>query len=99
MCYSLYLSTDSPANLRFLNTDLVRFQKADDYLYKIPGIIDLLKFPNKWFVGSISDCSCTFRHLSAIELGFGLPEDWLGEEQVGLDATKQLYDVIVAVLS
>jgi hypothetical protein len=98
MCYSLYLSTDSPAGLRVYNTDLVRFQQAEDYEYKTAFIIGLLEFPNRWFVGSRSGCSCTFRHLSAIELGFGAPEDWYEEQQDDLDATQQLYDVIVRLL-
>jgi hypothetical protein len=99
MCYSLYLSTDSPADLRIYSTDLIRFQKADDNEYKVTSIIDLLEFPNKWFVGSESGCSCTFRHLMATELGFGAPEDWYPEEQVDVDATQQLYDVIVLLLA
>ena len=99
MCYSLYLSTDSPADLRIYSTDLVRFQKAEDYEYKVASIINLLEFPNKWFVGSMSGCSCTFRHLMATELGFGAPKDWYPEEQVDVDATQQLYDVILTLLA
>ena len=98
MCYSLYLSTDSPADLRVYNTDLVRFQKAEDYEYKSAFIINLLEFPHRWFVGSRSGCSCTFRHLEATELWFGASEDWYEEGQVNLDATEQLYDVIVRLL-
>ena len=98
MCYSLYLSTDSPADLRVCSTDLVRFQKAEDYEYKSAFIINLLEFPNRWFVGSKSGCSCTFRHLSTAEPWFGAPEDWYPEEQVDLDATRQLYDVMLTLL-
>jgi hypothetical protein len=35
----------------------------------------------------------------ATELGFGAPEDWYPEEQVDLDATQQLYDVILTLLA
>ena len=99
MCYSLYLSTNSPADLRVGNTELLRFQKAEDYAYKDAPIIKLLQFANKWFVGSKSECSCTFRHLHAIELGFGAPEPWYPEAQDELDATQQLYDAISTMLS
>ncbi len=102
MCYSLYLSTDGPENLGIRSTDLVRFQKAETYEYKDEKIIELLDYPNRWFVGSQSGCSCTFRHLNAVELGFGRPEDCdegFEEEQVDLDATQQLYDIIVSLLS
>jgi hypothetical protein len=99
MCYSLYLSTDSPVDLRVYSTDLVRFQEAEDYEYKATSIIDLLGYPNRWFVGSKSGCSCTFRHLMSTEPGFGAPEDWYPEGQVDLDATQQLYDLILSLLA
>ena len=99
MCYSLYLSTDCSADLSVHNSDLLRLQNAEDYEYKTAPIMNLLEFPKKWFVGSKSECSCTFRHLSAMELGFGMPEDWYEEQQDNLDATQQLYDVIVTLLA
>ncbi len=101
MCYSLYISTDSFEDLRSYNTELVRFQKAEDHEYRDAEIMSLLEFPTHWFVGSRSGCSCSFRHLhsSAVELGFGPPEDWYEEEQDDLDATQQLYDVIHKVSS
>jgi hypothetical protein len=96
MCFSLYISTDSPEDLRSCTTELVRFQKAEDYEYKATEFISILQFPNRWFVGSKSGCSCTFRHLhcSAVDLGFGAPEGWYEEGQDNLDATQQLYQVI-----
>jgi hypothetical protein len=99
MCYSVYMSTDSTADLRVHNTDLLRFQKAEEYEYKQLPIIDLLEFPNKWYVGSQSECSCTFRHLNEPSLGFGVPEDWYEEEQADLDATKEMYAVLVSLLT
>jgi hypothetical protein len=47
MCYSVYLSTDSPRDLCVYSTDLIRFQKAEEYAYKVAGLIDLLEFPGR----------------------------------------------------
>lgn len=99
MCYSLYISTDSTEDLRSRNTDFVTFQKAEDYEFKAPEILKILEFPHKWFVGSKSGCSCTFRHLFSTDLGFGPPEDWYEEEKDAVDATGELYDVLAEILS
>lgn len=92
MCYALYLSTDSQKDLTKHNSDLVRFEPIlnDDENH----FTMLLKNRNKWYVGSKSGCSCTFRHLKSIELGFGEPEDWYREDQDETDATKELFYLI-----
>jgi len=92
MCYALYLSTDSQKDLTKHNSDLVRFEPIlnDDENH----FTMLLKNRNKWYVGSKSGCSCTFRHLKSIELGFGEPEDWYREDQDEIDATKELFYLI-----
>ena len=92
MCYALYLSTDSQKDLTKHNSDLVRFEPIsnDDENH----FTMLLKNRNKWYVGSKSGCSCTFRHLKSIELGFGEPEDWYREDQDEIDATKELFNLI-----
>ena len=74
MCYGVYISTDSPENLAERNSALVRFEKVTDV--DAAPCIGVLDFPNQWCVGSKSGCSCTFRHLYSIELGFGEPESW-----------------------
>ena len=96
MCYGVYISTDSFEDLARRNSELVRFEKVSDP--SADPSIGLLDFPNKWFIGSKSGCSCTFRHLSAIELGFGEPEDWYEEEQDDLEATGELYGTLVLLL-
>ena len=63
-----------------------------------PGI-RLLDFPHRWYVGSKSHCSCTFRHLHSVELGFGEPVDWFPEERDEIDATRELYATLTALLS
>ena len=96
MCYAVYISTDSPKNLAEHNSELVRFKKIT--VSDSDPCIALLDFPNKWYVGSLSVCSCTFRHLMAPELGFGEPEDWYEEEQDELDATRELYRILSDIL-
>jgi hypothetical protein len=60
----------------------------------------MLKHQHKWFIGSKSECSCTFRHLhpSAVQLGFGAPEDWCPEEQDQIDATRELYGILKEIV-
>ncbi len=87
----LYLSTTSPEDLVLHNSDLINFQRLE--------IIDdarlvVLKNQEKWFVGSKSGCSCTFRHLSSVSLGFEEPQDWYPEDEDELNATAELYRVI-----
>jgi len=99
MCYEVYLSTDSPDDLAGLNSERVRFEKMADTLAD-PGIA-LLEFPNKWYVGSKSGCSCDFRflHPDSVELGFAEPEPWYPEETDAVDATRELYRRLKAILT
>lgn len=97
MCYGVYISTDSGEDLTERNSELVRFEKVTDT--GADPCTRLLDFPNQWYVGSKTGCSCTFRHLFSVELGFGEPEDWCPEEQDELDATKELYVILASILS
>ena len=79
------------------NSELLRFKRVAD-----PGTdpcICLLDFPNYWYVGSKSECSCTFRHLYSIELGFEEPVDWYPEEPDEINATRELYATLISLLS
>lgn len=96
MCYTVYLSTDSSNDLSVHNTQLVRFKKYE--VNTDDPIVTLLDFPHQWHVGSKSECSCTFRHLMSIDLGFGAPVDWYHEEPDELNATRELYSIIVSLL-
>ena len=96
MCYAVYLSTDSLANLSNHNTELVRFERIN--ISSKDPVVELLEFVHKWYVGSKTGCSCTFRHLTSIELGFAELEDWYHEEKDELEATQQLYEVISSLL-
>jgi hypothetical protein len=83
VCYSIYLSTDSDRDLRTENDELVRFRKeAAPESYR-----SLLRRRHHWYVGSKTVCSCTFRHLSSIELGFMAPVDWYDEGEHEILAT------------
>ena len=95
MCYALYLSTTSKEDLAELNSDMVRFERLSDD----EGRVSDLMYPQKWYVGSKSGCSCNFRHLSSVELGFGEPLDWYPEEEDDIRATAELYRVIVRLIS
>ena len=97
MCYSVYISTDSSEDLSKHNSELVRFEKVTDLNDDI--CTKLLDFPNRWYVGSKSGCSCTFRHLLSIDLGFAEPVDWYKEEQDEIDATRELYSTLDTLLS
>lgn len=94
MCYVLLLSTTSDKDLRTYNNDLVRFTR------ELPSIADVekLNYAHCWYIGSKSVCSCTFRHLYSIELGFGEPVDWYEEEPEDIVATLQLVALIRSLL-
>jgi hypothetical protein len=98
MCYMTHISTDCPHDLGQSNTDLLRFRKQTDA--NTDPCIGLLAFPNKWFVESIAECSCTFRHLhpSCIQLGFMEPQDWCEEDPEAVAATLELYARLVSLL-
>ena len=97
MCYSVYLSTDSGEDLSGRNSELVRFERVAEATTN--PCVSLLDFTQRWYVGSKSGCSCTFRHLHSIELGFSDPVDWYPEEQEELEATQELYGVLIDLLS
>jgi hypothetical protein len=97
MCYSVYISTDSPEDLTAMNSELVRFERID--AGHPDPVVTLLEHPQKYYVGSKSVCSCTFRHLLSIELGFGAPVDWYREDHDDLVATAELYRIFSTLLS
>lgn len=90
MCYSLILSTTSDRDLAASNNDAVIFSRA---LPEIPQVSEL-KHVHKWFVGSRSGCSCSFRHLYSVDLGFSEPVEWHTENQEDIDATLQVIAII-----
>lgn len=95
MCYSIYLSTDAALDLSKNNSDLVHFIKESvPQRYR-----SLLKFPNQWFVGSKSICSCTFRHLHSIELGFCKPQNWYPEDEQAIEATLIFIKIVREVVN
>lgn len=92
MCYLVYISTDFDGDLALRNSTLVSFEK--DFTHTDPAIVDLLLYKHLWYVGSNAGCSCTFRHLPSVGLGFGEPVEWFPEEADEIEATKMFYDVI-----
>jgi hypothetical protein len=98
MCYMVYMATDCADDLSCESSDFVRFGKPSVETHSPCPLI--LKYAHKWFIGSKSECSCTFRHLSrdSVGIGFGVPEDWFPEEQDEIDATRQLYDILKVIV-
>ena len=97
MCYLVYISTDFEGDLSQHNSALISFEK--DFTYYEPEIIDLLLYKYHWYVGSKAGCSCTFRHLSSIELGFGEPVYWYEEPSDEIEATIIFYDKVSSLIS
>ena len=97
MCYLVYISTDFEGNLSQHNSALISFEK--DFTNADKEIIDLLLYKYHWYVGSKAGCSCTFRHLSSIELVFGEPVYWYEESSDEIEATKIFYDEISSLIS
>ena len=91
------MSTDFPGDLTQHNSILINFNKYfSDFK---PEIADLLLYKNHWYVGSKSGCSCTFRHLSSVEIGFGKPVDWYKENSDEIEATRIFYNVAIRLIS
>ena len=90
MCNVVYLSTDGEEDLSIHNNELVRFEKKQD-LSADPAL-RLLTFPHRWYLGSKTGCSCTFRHWLGVNGSpcFGHPEDWYPEDVDEIQATKIL---------
>ncbi len=97
MCYSVYISTDFEGDLSRFSSALIRFEK--DFPGCDPEIMDLLLYEHPWYLGSKAGCSCTFRHLLSVELGFGEPVDWYAEQPDEIEATGLFYDVVTRLLS
>jgi hypothetical protein len=97
MCYSVYISTDTTTDLTAHNSEFVRFERLSDS-NNDPTTV-LLAYPQKWYIGSKSGCSCSFRHLMSIDLGFSDPVDWYEEEQDDIAATQELYSIFTTILS
>jgi hypothetical protein len=98
MCYSVYISTDSGEDLTGRNSKLIGFMRAADV--ETDPCISLLSFPDKWLVTAPEGCSCGFRHLcrESVDLGFTEPQDWSPEGQEEIDATAELYRVLMGLL-
>lgn len=90
MCYVTLLSTSSAEDLSRHNTMRIRFSRDLPTL----AAADALANEHRWYVGSRAGCSCSFRHLHSVELGFGAPVDWYPEEDDDLLGTLELVTVL-----
>ena len=96
MCYLIYISTESSEDLSQHNSALIRFEK--DFGYCAPEVVDLLQYEYPWYVASKAGCSCNFRHLSSIELGFVEPVEWYEESSDEIEATRIFYDIASSLI-
>lgn len=94
MCYQVFISTNSTEDLSLNDCDLVKFSKD----LPLQLLEESLMFENVWHIQSEAVCSCSFRHLSSIELAFGEPEDWCPEEYTHIEATKKFTQILRAML-
>ena len=95
MCYALLLSTTSNEDLSRFNREEIRFnQKVPE-----PLPVDRLLYPSKWYVGSRTGCSCSFRHLHEPDIGFGAPVYWFPEEQRDIEATHIFIRLVRSLLA
>jgi hypothetical protein len=90
MCYAVFLSTSSLENLAQHNNDLLRFKRETS----ASAASASLRYAQLWYIGSKSECSCTFRHLHSTELGFGKPVDWYPEDSDEINATRAVVQII-----
>lgn len=96
MCYMVILSTDSSEDLSAHNDEIVKFSRDLPPLAEV----DLLAYPQKWFVVSRDSCSCGFRHLCvpSVELGFSEPAEWFPEQPEDIEATLRFMRVVRGLL-
>jgi hypothetical protein len=95
MCYELILSTTSGDDLARFNDEGIRFDNSPpDH----PSFSHLL-YSNKWFIGSRTGCSCSFRHVHEPEQGFGVPEEWFLENPADIEATLKLIRLVRSLIA
>ena len=95
MCYALILSTTSNEDLSRSNCGEIKFNA--DIPERLPA--QRLNHPNKWYVGSRTGCSCSFRHLYGPEFDFRVPEDWFPEDKADIEATLMFVRVVRDLLA
>lgn len=96
MCYFIYLSTDADTDLTVHNSPLVTFDRNLEHGGKAP--LGLLQFAHKWYVGSASGCSCSFRQVSSTDMGFHVPQDWCPKDPDDIEATRQFYNAVAELI-
>ncbi|MBI4908815.1 MAG: hypothetical protein HY820_34660 [Acidobacteria bacterium] len=87
MCYVVYLSTSCADDLSVHNTELLRLRQEENP----EAASGVLRYAHRWYVGSKAGCSCSFRHVTEAELGFGLPQDWMPEDAEDIAATAEFF--------
>ncbi len=99
MCYIVLLATTSDDDLARHNTTLLHFARDIPTTGAAAVEATALRHPHRWYVGSSAGCSCSFRHLYSVELGFDEPADWYPEEAEDIQATLQFIQVVRALVA
>lgn len=99
MCYIVLLGTTSGQDLARHNTKLLQFTRDIPSAGAATVEATALRHPHRWFVGSSAGCSCSFRHLCSVALGFGEPADWYPEDADDIQATLQFIRVVRALIA
>lgn len=99
MCYVVYLSTTFAEDLGTPGGGLFNLIPVDDD--DAEEAIDLLSFPNRWYLESKhGGCSCHFRHWCEVNGDeFGPPEEWFPEDMEDVEATQAFYDLVSGLVS
>jgi hypothetical protein len=98
MCHRVFLSTDSPADLRRFDAEGLAFQ-----IDRVPEDVPL-RYDHRWYVASASGCSCDFRHQMGCNVVGGLeivrePADWFPEDPQAVAATRRFVHFVRELLA
>ncbi|MBI5592885.1 MAG: hypothetical protein HY881_20655 [Deltaproteobacteria bacterium] len=93
-----YIGTTAEQDLSEYNLDKIRLIKGTPD----SGEEAFLKYRNIWFLtDQHGSCSCGFRSVefpNVEALGFDVPQDWSPEDEESIQATHEIYDVILNLL-
>lgn len=99
MCYSIYLSTDSPQDLAAEVFAHLQFgMPAPDPAHE--ELLPLFAHPRRWYLSrrEYGGCSCHFRH-SMDEATFEPPQDWFPEDADDIAASREAYRAFRKIVS
>jgi len=93
MCYSIYVATTSSRDLAAHVGTRIQFER--DLWTPEPAALELLIYPNRWFLTrEFGGCSCHFRHVAEINDPLFEPyAEWQATDPDDLEATWEAFEV------